>query len=44
MPKFGSILAVLLCGSAVLCPALAAQPAPDLSPSDRVGWIAYGPE
>ena len=46
MSKFVSILAVLLCGSAALCPALAAQPAspPDLSPSDRVGWIAYGPE
>ncbi len=41
-----NLLAALLCASAALCPALAAQPAslPDLSPSDRVGWIAYGPE
>src|SRR5713101_3801411 len=41
-----SMLTVLLCGSAALCSGLAAQPAssPNLSPSDRVGWIAYGPE
>src|SRR4030081_3195712 len=40
-----NVWAALLCGSAALCPAQAAQPSPpDLSPSDRVGWIAYGPE
>jgi hypothetical protein len=46
MPKFVLILAGLFCASGALCPTLAAQPAspPDLSPSDRVGWIAYGPE
>src|SRR5258706_15484649 len=42
MSKSVSMLAALFCGSVALCPALAAQP--DLSPSDRVGWIAYGPE
>src|SRR5258708_30188640 len=46
MSNFVSMLAALLCGSAALCSGLAAQPAspPDLSPSERVGWIAYGPE
>jgi len=44
MPKPVSILAALLCGSAALCTVQAAESQPDFSPSDRVGWIAYGPE
>ena len=44
MPKPVSILAALLCGSAALCTVQAAESPPDFSPSDRVGWIAYGPE
>src|SRR5216684_744504 len=44
MRKPVSILVALLCGSAALCTVQAAESPPDFSPSDRVGWIAYGPE